>query len=57
MAISVAIKKFNSREYVYIIDSYRDPVTKKPTSRNLVSYGRKDKLLAADPDAMQKVEK
>ena len=56
MAISISIKKFKGREYVYIVDSYRDPVTKRPTSRTLVSFGSKEKLLAADPDAMSKVE-
>ena len=56
MAISVSIKKFNGHEYVYIVDGFRDPLTRRPTSRTLVSYGRKDKLLASDPDAMKKVE-
>lgn len=56
MAISVSIKKFNGHEYVYIVDSFRDPLTRRPTSRTLVSYGRKDKLFASDLDAMKKVE-
>ena len=56
MAISISIKKFKGREYVYIVDSYRDPITKRPTGRILVSFGSKEKLLAADPDAMTKVE-
>lgn len=56
MAISVSIKKFNGHEYVYIVDGFRDPLTRRPTSRTLVSFGRKDKLLAGDPDAMKKVE-
>lgn len=56
MAISVSIKKFDGHEYVYIVDGFRDPLTRRPTSRTLVSYGRKDKLLAGDPDAMKKVE-
>lgn len=56
MAISISIKKFKGREYVYIVDNYRDPITKRPTGRTLVSFGSKEKLLAADPDAMTKVE-
>ena len=56
MAISISIKKFKGREYVYIVDNYRDPITKRPTSRTLVSFGSKEKLLAADLDAMTKVE-
>lgn len=55
MAISISIKKFKGREYVYIVDSYRDPITKRPTSRTLASFGNKEKLLAADPQAMNKV--
>ena len=56
MAISLTIKKFNNREYAYIVDNYRDPSTKRPTSRTHESYGRLDKLLAADPDALKKRE-
>lgn len=56
MAISLSIKKFNNREYAYIVESYRDPSTKRPTSRTLASFGRLDKLLAEDPDAMSKIE-
>ena len=56
MAITLSIKKFNSREYAYIVDNYRDPSTKRPTSRTHESYGRLDKLLAADPDALKKRE-
>ena len=56
MAISLSIKKFNNREYAYIVENYRDPATKRPTSRTLESFGRLDKLLAEDPDAMSKLE-
>lgn len=56
MAISLSIKKFTNREYVYIVESYRDPTTKRPTSRTLASYGRLDKLLAKDPEAMSRIE-
>ena len=57
MAISLTIKKFNNREYAYIVENYRDPSTKRPTSRTLENYGRVDKLLETDPDAMSKREK
>ena len=56
MAISLTIKKFNNREYAYIVENYRDPSTKRPTSRTLENYGRVDKLLETDPDAMSKIE-
>ena len=57
MAISVSIKKFKGVEYVYICESFRDPLTRKPTSRVLASYGNKKKLLEKDPDAMEKIQK
>ena len=49
MAISVSVKKFSGREYVYICESFRDPITRRPTSRVLHSFGRKDKLLEEKP--------
>lgn len=56
MAITLSLKKFNNREYAYIVENYRDPSTKRPTSRTLESYGCLDKLLAGDPDALKKLE-
>ena len=56
MAISLSIKKLKNREYVYIVENYRDPATKRPTSRTLASFGRLDKLLAEDTDALKKIE-
>ena len=29
MAISLSIKKLKNREYVYIVENYRDPATKR----------------------------
>ena len=54
MAITLSLKKFNNREYAYIVDNYRDPSTKRPTSRTHGSYGRLDKLLAGDPESHKK---
>ena len=56
MSIAVAVKKFSGREYVYIYENYRDPTTRRPTSRVLKSFGRKDKLLAENPNAMALIE-
>lgn len=56
MAISVSVKKFSGREYVYICESFRDPITRRPTSRVLHSFGRKDKLLEENPNAMELIE-
>ena len=56
MAISVSVKKSKGIEYVYICETFRDPQTRRPTSRILRAFGRKDKLLAENPDAMTLVE-
>lgn len=57
MAISLSIKKLRNREYVYIVENYRDPSTKRPTSRTLANFGRLDNLLAEDPEALKKIER
>jgi len=56
MAISITIKKRKGQEYIYIIDSFRDPITKRPTTRTLHTYGNKEKLLRENPNAMQEIE-
>lgn len=56
MAISITIKKRSGKEYIYIIDGFRDPATKRPTTRTLVSFGNKEKLLKENPDFMKVVE-
>lgn len=56
MSVSVSVKKFKGREYVYICESFRDPQTRRPTSRVLKSFGRKDKLLEQNPNAMELIE-
>lgn len=43
-------------EYVRIVESYRDPVTKKPKQRVLKSFGSKKKLLEQDPLALEKLQ-
>ena len=56
MAISISIKKIKGVEYVYLIESFRDPQTKRPTTRILQSFGRKEKLLADNPGALEEIE-
>ena len=53
--------RLNSRrskgvEYVYFLESYRDPVTKEPRTRTVKSFGRRDVLEARDPDIMSKLQ-
>lgn len=56
MAISVAEKIVKGATYVYIIDSFRDPVSKKSTSTTLKGFGNKEKLLTRNPKAMEEIE-
>jgi transposase len=56
MAISIVERKVKGAVYISIIDGYRDPITKKPTSRTLRSYGNKEKLLQKNPNAMKEIE-
>ena len=57
MAIAVSEKEVNGSTYVYIIDSFRDPISKNPTSTILKRFGNKKKLLAKNPNAMEEVER
>lgn len=52
------LQVYNSRgnEYVRILESFRDPVTKKPKQRVIQNYGSKEALLARNPLALQKIE-
>lgn len=56
MAISITVKKRKGQEYIYIIDSFRDPISKRPTTRTLQTYGNKAKLLEKNPNAMREIE-
>ena len=42
-----------SGDYVYFVESYRDPLSKKPRSRIVKSFGRLDALVKDDPDVLQ----
>ena len=49
-------RRSNGVEYVYFLESYRDPVTKEPRTRTVKSFGRRDVLEARDPDIMSKLQ-
>lgn len=49
------VKHAASGDYVYFMESYRDPITRKPRSRIVKSFGRLDELLAADPEVLSKL--
>lgn len=57
MSVSVSVKDGKKYSYVYIVNNFRDPVTKKSTSRIIESCGRKDKLEADNPNFMEELEK
>lgn len=52
----VARQKVKGVTYVYLRESYWDPVRKKTTSRNIKSYGRLDELEAANPNFLKELE-
>lgn len=56
MTISLSVKKRDGKEYVYICETFRHPVTKRATSRVLQAFGRKDRLLAENPNALELIE-
>ena len=49
------VKHAASGDYVYFMESYRDPITRKPRSSIVKSFGRLDELLAADPEVLSKL--
>lgn len=50
------IKHARCGDYVYFMESYRDPVSKQSRNRIVRSFGRLDDLLKADPGALLKLE-
>lgn len=53
-----SVQIYNSRgvEYVRIVESFRDPVTKKPKVRTLKNLGRKDVLEKDDPGIVERLK-
>ena len=53
-----SIQVYNSRgnRYVRIVESYRDPVTKKPKTRILKNLGREDELEAKEPGIVKRLK-
>ena len=49
-------RRTNGVDYVYFLESYRDPATKQPRTRTVKSFGRLDELTARDPDIMSKLQ-
>ena len=50
------MRRTNGVDYVYFLESYRDPITKKPRTRTVKSFGRLDALVAHDPDILLKLQ-
>lgn len=51
------VYKSRGKEYVRIIESYRDPVTKQPKTKVIETFGNKEALLASDPEALEKIRR
>ncbi|WP_374724533.1 IS1634 family transposase [Calidifontibacillus erzurumensis] len=50
------IYKNRGKEYVRIVESYRDSKTKKPKVRVIESFGSKEKLLSKNPNALKELQ-
>ena len=54
--MNLQVYKNRGKEYVRIVESYRDPKTKKPKIRVIQSFGSKEKLLAENPQAIEELQ-
>lgn len=54
--MQLQVFKNQGREYVRIVESFRDPETKKPKIRVVESFGNKKKLLANNPNAIEELQ-
>ncbi|MCQ9209698.1 IS1634 family transposase [Granulicatella seriolae] len=54
-----SIQVYNSRgnRYVRIVESYRDPITKKPKVKVLKTLGREDELEAREPGIVERLKR
>jgi transposase len=50
------IFKNRGKDYVRLVESFRDPKTKKPKIRVIETFGSKDKLLSKNPNAIQELQ-
>ena len=55
--MNIVRQKIKGQVYIYLRESYWDPVRKKYTSRNVKSYGRLDKLLEQNPNFLEDLER
>lgn len=53
MSISISQRKVKGKVYISIVEKYRDPITKKSTTRQLKSYGNKELFLQKHPDGLE----
>lgn len=55
MSISISERRVKGKVYISIVEKYRDPITKKSTTRQLKSYGNKDLFLQKYPDGLERI--
>src|SRR5699024_2000181 len=53
---SVQVYKSRDHQYVRIVESFRDPKTKKPKTKVVENLGRLDQLEAENPDIIQQLK-
>lgn len=54
--MQLQVYKNRDKEYVRIVESFRDPETKKPKLRVIETFGNKEKLLSEDPNALEALQ-
>ncbi len=54
--MNIVKQRKNGKTYIYIRESYWDPVRKKYSSRNVKSYGDLDLLLAQNPNFLEELQ-
>ena len=56
MSISLSERTVKGKVYVSIVEKYRDPLTRKSTTRQLKSYGNKELFLQKHPNGLEIIE-
>ena len=56
MSISISERAVKGKVYISIVEKYRDPLTRKSTTRQLKSYGNKELFLQKHPNGLEIIE-
>lgn len=53
---SVQVYKSRGYSYVRVVESFRDPITKKPKTKTIQNLGRLDVLTAENPNYLEELK-